>query len=170
MVDSLVTTVVLVEAVTALQPTVLETELYIMQEQACTVAVETPKTPQGRSWTTTKGFAQLTIPVYFSPENEVGRDILPLLSKAVKEVYIDLRDMEAKAQALLNKATEPEQRAYYRGQIALMTIVRANFQAIQRQNKGLVNWTLAPENAEKVKANTKALHESVENRLVSEAS
>ena len=134
------------------------------------VTVETPKTPQGRSWTATKGFAQLTIPVYFSPENEVGRDILPLLSKAVKEVYIDLRDMEAKAQALLNKATEPEQRAYYRGQIALMGIVRANFQAIQRQNKGLVNWTLAPENAEKVAANAKALHESVENRLASEAS
>ena len=115
------------------------------------------------TWTRTKGFTYMTLPVYLSPEGEIGRDVLPLMSKHVKQLYLEYRDAESAASASLKRATAPEERAFYRGQLALLTKIRENFQTIQRSSKGLINWRLAPENAEKVEATDRNLEKAILN-------
>ena len=115
------------------------------------------------TWTRTKGFTYMTMPVYFSPEGEIGRDVLPLMSKHVKQLYLEYRDAENAAQGALKRAVAPEERAFYRGQLALLSKIRENFQVVQRSSKGLINWRLAPENAEKVEATDHNLEKAILN-------
>jgi len=116
------------------------------------------------SWTRTKGFTYMTLPVYFSPEGEIGRDILPIMSKHVKQLYLEYRDAENAASGALKKATAPEERAFYRGQLAILAKIRENFQVVQRSSKGLINWRLAPENSEKVEQTDRNLEAAISNQ------
>lgn len=115
------------------------------------------------TWTRTQGFVYMTIPVFISPSGEIGRDVLPLMSKHVKQLYLEYRDAENAAQGALKRATTPEERAFYRGQIALLSKIRENFQNVQRSSRGLINWRLAPENVDKVEQTDRNLEQAIIN-------
>ena len=127
-------------------------------------SANTDNSPEGKaSWTRTKGFTYMTLPIFIAPSGEIGRDVLPLMSKHVRQLYIEYRDAENSAQGALKRATAPEERAFYRGQLALLSKIRENFQNVQRSSRGLVNWRLAPENAEKVEATDRNLEQAILN-------
>jgi hypothetical protein len=150
------------------QPTVSRKDTS-MASTALTAVFEPESADNGNSgetkatWTRTKGFTYMTLPVYFSPEGEIGRDILPIMSKHVKQLYLEYRDAESAASASLKRAVAPEERAFYRGQLAILAKIRENFQVVQRSSKGLVNWRLAPENSEKVEQTDRNLEAAILN-------
>lgn len=115
------------------------------------------------TWTRTSGFTYMTLPIFIAPSGEIGRDVLPLMSKHVRQLYIEYRDAENAAQGALKRATAPEERAFYRGQLALLTKIRENFQNVQRSSRGLVNWRLAPENVDKVEQTDRNLEQAIIN-------
>ncbi|NBO54436.1 MAG: hypothetical protein EBU84_07540 [Actinobacteria bacterium] len=122
----------------------------VLQATFTPETTETATASKPQTWTRTKGLTHMTMPVFFSPSEEAGRDIVPLLPKGVRELYLQYRDAEGNAKAAMEAAKSPEEKAFYRGQVALMAVIRDNFQKAQKSNRGLLLWRIAPENADRV--------------------
>ena len=121
--------------------------------------------PKGKPpWTRTYGFVMISVPCFITKDAEVGRDILPFMSGKVKDLYIQYRDAQNNARAKVASASSVEERAFYRGQVAILDVIRSNFQATQRSNRGLVQYRLAPENTVEVEGWDTALEASIERR------